>query len=54
MLVSLWETEETADATAETGFYADVLAEHVTLFRSPPGREHYEVLFAEVPALATG
>lgn len=54
LLLSLWETEEAADATAETGFYADVLAKYVTLFRAPPGREHYEVLFADAPALATG
>jgi len=54
LLLSLWETEEAADATAETGFYAEVLAKYVTLFRAPPGREHYEVLFADAPALATG
>lgn len=54
LLLSLWETEEAADATAETGFYPEVLAQYVTLFRSPPGREHYEVLFADAPALATG
>ena len=54
MLLSLWDTEEAADATAETGFYPEVLAKYVTLFRAPPGREHYEVLFADAPALATG
>ena len=54
MLVSLWETEEAADATAETGFYPEVLAQYVTLFRSPPGREHYEILLADTPAFATG
>ena len=54
MLVSLWETEEAADATADTGFYPELLAKYMTLFRAPPGREHYQVLFADAPALATG
>jgi hypothetical protein len=54
MLVSFWATAEAAEATAETGFYSDALAEYATLFRSPPGRERYEVLLADVPALAIG
>jgi hypothetical protein len=24
----------------------------VTVFRAPPGREHYEVLYADLPAVA--
>ena len=54
MLMSLWATEEAADASGETGFYAETLARWVTLFRSPPGRERYEVLLAQAPALAIG
>lgn len=52
LLVSFWETEEAAAAGAETGFYADVLAEYATLFRAPPGRERYAVLLADEPAHA--
>jgi heme-degrading monooxygenase HmoA len=54
MLVSFWATEEAAEATRETGFYAEALAEHATLFRSPPGRERYEVLLAELDGVTVG
>jgi heme-degrading monooxygenase HmoA len=52
LLVGLWDTEEAAEAGSETGFYAETLARYVTLFRSPPGRERYEVALAEAPALS--
>jgi heme-degrading monooxygenase HmoA len=52
-LVSFWDTAEAAEATANAGFYSDVLASHMTMFRSPPGRERYEVQFAELPASTT-
>jgi heme-degrading monooxygenase HmoA len=52
LIVTLWQTAEAAEAHSETGFYSDVLARFMTLFRSPPGRESYEVLYADVPAVA--
>ena len=48
MLVSLWDTAEDAKADAESGFYADVLSEFVTLFKAPPGRERYEVRLTDL------
>ena len=54
LIASLWATESAADAAAEAGFYADVLARYVTLFKSPPGRERYEVVFADIPSLVEG
>ena len=56
MLVSFWETAAQAETGADTGdgtWYSDTLAEYVTLFRSPPGRESYEVRLA-VPPVAAG
>jgi hypothetical protein len=53
-VTTLWETEDQADASASPGFYADVLSQFVTFFRAPPGRERYEVVFADVPALVEG
>jgi hypothetical protein len=50
MLVSFWDTAEQADSNDTNVWYSDVLAEFVTLFRAPPGREHYEVRFAEHPS----
>jgi heme-degrading monooxygenase HmoA len=48
-LVSLWDTEDQAEAGAPAGFYAETLQRYVTLFAAPPGRERYEVLVAETP-----
>jgi hypothetical protein len=45
MIVTFWATEEAArDAS---GFASAALERYVTLFRSPPGREYYEVAFAD-------
>ena len=52
LIVTMWETEEAAVAAA--GFASGALEEHMTLFRAPPGREYYEVAFADVPAVAIG
>jgi len=54
MIVSFWSSEEAAAAGAADDWYSQQLEEHLTLFRSPPGRERYEVLFAEAPAPAAG
>ena len=47
MVVSLWEGEEAVAASA--GLAAGAVEEFVTLYRSPPGREHYRVAYAEMP-----
>ena len=52
MLITFWETAEQAVASAGTGWYPAVLAEYTTLFRSPPGRECYEVRVALAPVPA--
>src|SRR3954466_10843949 len=52
MLISFWETAEQADASQASGWYPSVLADFTTMFRSPAGREHYEVRLAEPPAMA--
>jgi hypothetical protein len=52
-IVSFWDTAEAADASAKPGFYSDVLSRHMTMFKSPPGRERYVVQVAELPASTT-
>jgi len=47
MILTVWATEEGARDTA--GFAAGELERYMTLFRSPPGREHYAVAFADLP-----
>lgn len=48
-LLSFWETAEAAEAGATSGWYPEELERYMTMFRSPPGRERYEVAFAELP-----
>ena len=47
MVVSFWESEETVEASA--GVAAGAVEEFVTVYRTPPGREHYRVAYAELP-----
>jgi hypothetical protein len=44
------------DATAglRSGFYDAQVEKFVTLFRSPPGREGYDVVVADAPVSAPG
>jgi len=50
LVMSLWETEQAAEAGVASGYYAQQLEKFITFFRAPPGREHYEVAVAEVAA----
>jgi hypothetical protein len=52
MIVSFWSTPEAMEAAA--GFASDVLERFATAFRSPPGRERYEVHVADGPFLLRG
>ena len=46
-IVSLWATEADAKA-ANSDYYAQAIRQFMTLYRQMPGREHYEVVLAEV------
>jgi heme-degrading monooxygenase HmoA len=52
MVLTLWETEQAAQSGIESGYYQEQIAKFITFMRQPPGREHYEVIVAEVPARA--
>lgn len=49
MVVTFWSDEESADAGLASGHYAEQVGKFVTFYRSPPGRETYEVGIAEAP-----
>lgn len=53
LLISFWENEDAAEESLASGFYSAQLEEHMTLFRSPPGREHYHVDVAEMAMAVT-
>jgi hypothetical protein len=50
LIITFWETE--AEARDVSGFASAELARHVTMFRSPPGRESYEVAFSDLAGVA--
>jgi hypothetical protein len=43
----VWDSEEAVEASA--GLAASAVEEFVTVYRAPPGREHYRVAYAEMP-----
>jgi len=47
LILSLWSSEEAATTGLTSGYYDEQVAKFVTVFRAPPGREGYEVVFAE-------
>jgi len=56
LALTFWDSEEAADAGIAGGrsFYAEQVEKFVTLYRSPPGREEYNVVRADAPAVAIG
>jgi heme-degrading monooxygenase HmoA len=55
LVVSFWASDEAADAgLSGGGFYAEQVEKFITIYRSPPGREQYDVVLADAPALANG
>ena len=56
LALTFWESEEAADAgiAGSRSFYAEQIAKFVTLYRAPPGRELYNVVLADAPAVAIG
>jgi heme-degrading monooxygenase HmoA len=47
MIVSFWRDEQTMAAAA--GFASAAVERFATIFRSPPGREHYDVRVLDAP-----
>ena len=50
LVMTLWENEEAARRDIDSGFYRAQVEKFVTIYRSPPGRETYDVLVADEPA----
>jgi heme-degrading monooxygenase HmoA len=53
LAITFWDSEEAAEAgiAGSRSFYAEQISKFVTLYRSPPGREMYEVVVADAPAV---
>jgi heme-degrading monooxygenase HmoA len=52
LALTFWCDEEAAEAGLAGGrsFYAEQIEKFVTIYRSPPGRDTYDVAIAEAPA----
>jgi heme-degrading monooxygenase HmoA len=53
LVLTFWATVEDADAglAGARSFYAEQVAKFATIYRSPPGRDLYDVVLAEAPAV---
>jgi hypothetical protein len=54
LVMTFWGDDEAADRSMASGLYATQVDKFVTLLRTPPGRETYEVSVADAPVLAAG
>ena len=54
LVVTLWSSEQDAEATAASGFYESQIEKlsDFVFFRSSPGREGYDVVVADLPVTA--
>jgi hypothetical protein len=52
MIITVWDSE--AAAAEAAGFSTSVLERYMALFKSPPGREYYQVAYAEMPGVTVG
>src|SRR3954466_11758936 len=49
--MTLWRDEEAAEAGIASGAYGARVEKFVTIIRTPPGRETYDVSVADLPGL---
>jgi len=56
LVLTFWATVEDADAgiAGARSFYSEQVAKFATIYRSPPGRESYDVVLAEAPTVQVG
>jgi hypothetical protein len=52
MVVSFWDTQDDVEASADLA--ATAVEEFVTVYRAPPGPEHYWIAYAEMPRVTVG
>ncbi len=52
LAITFWTDDEAAERSLASGLYAAQVDKFVTLMRTSPGREAYDVSIADVPALS--
>jgi hypothetical protein len=53
LVMTFWSDEEAAEAGVARGMYAEQVEKFVTILRTQPGRETYDVSVADAPSTAT-
>ena len=53
LAITFWADEGAAERSLASGLYAAQVEKFVTLMRTPPGREAYDVSIADAPVLTT-
>lgn len=53
LVMTFWRDEDAAERSIASGLYRANVEEFVTILRSPPGRDSYDVSVADAPALVT-
>ncbi len=56
LALTFWSSEDAAQAglRGPRSFYTEQIGKFVTLYRAPPGREMYDVVVADAPAVTLG
>jgi len=56
LVLTFWATVGDADSgiAGARSFYSEQVAKFATIYRSPPGRESYDVVLAEAPTVRVG
>jgi heme-degrading monooxygenase HmoA len=54
LVLTFWSDEEAAAIGVSSGFYDEQVSKFVTIYGAPPGREVYDVVLAEAPAVTIG
>ena len=52
VVMTFWADDEAAERSLASGLYAAQVDKFVTIMRTPPGRETYEVAIADAPAVS--
>lgn len=50
LVITFWRDDAAAERGMARGFYDEQVRKFVTMFRSPPGREIYDVAVADTPS----
>jgi hypothetical protein len=51
LIITYWSSKEAVESGIESGYYDEQLSKFMAVFKAAPGREHYEVVFAEPPQI---